>query len=104
MGEGWYEQWREQGHMPFYNYATESERPVHFGFVEDVLRYDSWQVQLDIPMLIYHGKNDETVDYQQSVRFAESRDSVRLHLLDSDHQLLDKTEEILQGISTFLGV
>ena len=104
MGDNWYEQWREQGGMPFFNYATNSKRPVHFGFVDDILGYDSWQATIDIPLLIYHGKGDETVDYRQSVRFADGRDNVTLNLLDSDHQLLDKTDEILQGMMTFFGL
>lgn len=104
MGEGWCQKWRDAGKMSFFNYARNAEADVHFGFVEDVLQYDSWRAIVDIPILIYHGKNDETVDYEQSIRFAKNHDHVTLNLLDSDHQLLDKTEEILQGIMDFFGL
>ena len=54
------------------NYAKGGERPVHYGLVEDVYQYNSYGVQIDIPILIYHGGNDASVDVNQSVRFAES--------------------------------
>jgi len=104
MGVGWLEKWRAAGAWSFFNYALDGERPVHFGLVEDIQQYDSYSVAVDIPMLIYHGKNDESVNYEQSVRFAENRATVTLHLLDSDHQLLDKTTDILSGMLDFLAL
>lgn len=103
MGEGWQERWQTAGSWNFYNYAIQGESPVHYGLVEDMQQYHSYAVDLDLPTLIYHGKNDDVVDYQQSVKFAEKRPNVDLRLLDSDHQLLDKTEEMLAGIMAFLG-
>ncbi len=103
-GEQWYQEWREAGEAPFFNFAQNKEVGVHFAFVDDVLQYDSWQAKVDIPMLIYHGQNDDVVDYHQSVRFAENNDQVTLHVLDSDHQLLDQTEHILQGMFEFFGL
>lgn len=103
-GEQWYQAWRTAGEMPFFNYAQNKEVGVHFAFVEDVLKYDSWAAQVDIPMLIYHGQRDDVVHYQQSVRFAKNNEQVTLHILDSDHQLLDQTEHILQGMLEFFGI
>ncbi len=102
MGADWQQRWREAGSMPFFNYATGGDVPVHYGLVEDIQQYDSYGVQVDIPLLIYHGKRDESVHYEQSVRFAQGRDNVTLHLLESDHQLLDKTDEIQRGMLEFI--
>ncbi|MCA9914481.1 MAG: alpha/beta fold hydrolase [Anaerolineae bacterium] len=102
MGADWEDQWRDAGSMPFFNYATGGEVPVHYGLVADIKQYDSYAVQVDIPTLIYHGKKDQSVPYDQSTRFAEGRQHVTLHLLDSDHQLLDQTEEIFKGILAFI--
>lgn len=96
--------WRKQGSYPFFNYAHNKERPVHYGLIEDVAGYDSYTTTVTIPTLIYHGKNDESVDVEQSERYAKSRDHVTLHILDSDHQLLDVTDHILDGIKAFVGI
>jgi len=96
--------WREQGHYPFFNYAHDKEMPVHYGLIEDIRQYDSYATTVNIPTLIYHGKHDASVDYHQSVRYADPRDNVTLHILDSDHQLLDQTDVILDGIKAFVGI
>lgn len=97
-------QWSEQGSFPFFNYAAGGEKAVHYGFVEDVMQYDSFGVTVDIPILIYHGKHDESVDYLYSVQFAANRELVTCEILDSDHQLLDKTTDMQAGMMQFLGV
>ncbi len=95
------DQWRQQGFWLFYNYAQGKPLPVHFGLVEDIAQYDSYTVALAKPILIYHGRNDASVPYEYSVRFAEGRPYVTLELLDSDHELLDQTDIILDGILRF---
>jgi pimeloyl-ACP methyl ester carboxylesterase len=96
--------WREKGYVMWYHFGFGEERPLHYGLVEDVRKYDSYAVKIEKPILIYHGTHDESVDHQESVRFAQGRPNVDLRLLDSDHQLLDKTEDMLTGIVEFLGL
>jgi uncharacterized protein len=98
------ESWRRDGHIMWFHHSYGEERPLHYGLVEDIKQYDSYAVKIDKPILIYHGTHDESVDYQQSVRFAQERANVDLQLLDSDHQLLDKTDYMLAGIVKFLGL
>lgn len=86
--------WRESGWLTVFHYGENAERRVHYGLLEDMLTYDSFAVQLQQPILIYHGVHDESVDYRQSVRFAQSRPNVALRLVESDHQLLDQIETI----------
>jgi len=93
--------WKAAGSLPFFNYATQSVRPVHYGLVEDIQQYDSNSVNLDLPIMIFHGRNDESVDHQQSVRYAKGRANVDLHLVESDHSLIDQTERIGQAIIDF---
>lgn len=98
------EKWRRQGYWLFYNYAQEKLLPVHFGLVEDIAQYNSYTTTVEIPILIYHGRHDASVPYEKSVRFAQGRPNVTLELLDSDHELLDQTDTILQGILRFMGL
>lgn len=97
----WVTDWKQEGTFPFFHFGLDKEVPVHYGLVEDARRYNSQTVNLDIPALIYHGLNDETVPYITSVEFAETRDNVALHLLDSEHTLVDKIDDIWAGLIEF---
>jgi pimeloyl-ACP methyl ester carboxylesterase len=103
-GADWLEKWQSAGSVLVYHYAYQKERPLHFGQAEDILEYDSYRVRVDIPILIFHGKHDQSVDYRQSIRFAEKYPNVTLHLLDSDHQLLDQTVFMRDEMTHFLGI
>lgn len=104
LGDEGLARWRESGWLDVSHYGSETTRRVHYGLVEDIQGYDSYAVQVDVPVLIFHGTNDASVDYRQSVRFAESRPNVDLRLLNSDHQLLDQTDIIFEAMVAFFGV
>jgi uncharacterized protein len=101
LGPGWLARWQEQGQLPIFHYGTGTVRPLDVGFVEDLLRYRSDQVRFPQPLLIYHGTQDESVDYEQSVRFAAGRPGVDLRLLAADHSLLAEIDGIAQGLLAF---
>jgi uncharacterized protein len=102
IGEHWREQWEAKGAWPFFNYALGREVPVHYGLIKDLAHYDSYAVTLDIPVLIYHGTEDTVVHPDQSHRFIELyTTNVTLHWVDSDHELLNATQQILEGMSAF---
>jgi uncharacterized protein len=100
----WREQWQKDGTFSFFQPASGQKEGVHYGMLQDIERYNSWIVPLKVPLLIYHGRNDTVVPYDQSLKFADNKPNVSLYLLMSDHQLLDKTDEILTGIVSFLGL
>jgi alpha-beta hydrolase superfamily lysophospholipase len=105
IGEHWREKWEAQGTWPFYNYAQGREVPVHYGLIKDLAHYDSYAVTVDIPILIYHGTEDTVVHPDQSHRFVEIYTSnVTLHWVDSDHELLNATQQILEGMSAFFDI
>ena len=101
LGEAGIQAWRETGSHPFFNYAVGSERGVHYGLFENLQQYDSYSLRLDLPILIFHGRRDESVDVQQSIRFAEARPNVDLRVVDSDHQLLDQTDAMWMALLMF---
>lgn len=104
LGEEGLAQWKETGWREVYHYGYKEQRRIHYGLHEDTLAYDAYRVSVDLPILIYHGTRDDVVDYHQSVRFAENRPNVELHLLDSDHELLDQVDPIWEGAAAFFGV
>jgi pimeloyl-ACP methyl ester carboxylesterase len=101
MGEDWRERWEAQGSWPFFNYAQGGEAAVHYGLVKDIAHYDSYAVTIEIPVLIYHGTEDTVVHPDQSHRFVELYPQVTLHWVDSDHELLSASEQILEGMFAF---
>lgn len=104
LGERGLDTWRSSGYLTVHHHTYNETRRVHYGLYEDITRYDSFSVTLDTPMLIVHGVHDESVDHQQSVRFAEDRPNVDLKLVDSDHKLLDQTDVMWDWMQTFFGV
>ena len=102
LGDDQLAQWRDSGQRMVYHFATQTERPLHYGIVNDIRLYDSYAATVNVPTLIFHGKHDESVDYTQSVRFAENRANVDLRLLDSDHALTDAVDTIWRGMLAFL--
>jgi hypothetical protein len=104
IGEDGIAAWREHDSLQVYNYAQGGETAIDYGFLEDVMRYDTYGAHIDIPVLCYHGINDDTVPPTQSERFAASRPNVDLRLLESDHELLDQTDVIWTGTTSFLAL
>lgn len=101
LGQKTMQKWREIGELPVYHYAYQQKRPLSYGLIEDLAQYDDALLEIDIPVLVFHGQYDESVDVQQSVRFAENRDNVTLHALNSDHKMLDQLNTIWAGIQEF---
>ncbi len=93
--------WRESDAHEFFNYAAGGLRPVHYGLYEDLQGYNAYEIALSQPILIFHGRRDESVDVEQSVRFAATRPNVDLRVVDSDHQLLDQTDLMWAAAQTF---
>lgn len=96
--------WQETGSLEVYHYGYEQLRRLHYGFFEDLQRYDDQRLSLDAPTLVIHGRQDESVDYQVSVRFVERQPDATLHLMDTDHHMIEQMPAILQLMSTFFGL
>ncbi len=107
IGEAGLVHWRESGWLPVFNYAQNAMSRVHYGFYEDVIRYDSYGItRVTQPILLIHGRNDDIVPVEQSIKFAANRPNVDLRLVDDDHELLNpNVMSIMWGwIAEFLGL
>jgi len=56
----------------------------------------------DCPVTIVHGRHDEIIPWQNSVRYADNNNS-RVVLLNSDHRLIDALPEVVMQFELFLG-
>jgi pimeloyl-ACP methyl ester carboxylesterase len=89
------ETWRARGELSVYHYGYQKDVPLRYDLVQDLASYESYSARTyDVPILIYHGRQDEVVNYRQSLRFAGGREHVQVRLVESDHLLHDQLETI----------
>ncbi len=104
LGDEGLARWREAGTLPVFHYGEGRTRNVHFSLYEDALQYDPFASYLDFPVLVFHGRRDDTVDPAAVEAFARSRPNVMLRMLDDDHQLTASLDEIWTETAAFLGL
>ena len=95
------ETWRRNGYLDVYHYGQKRNCKLSYGLVEDALQYEDYP-DFRQPALIFHGTHDTVVPAQLSSDFAASHPNARLHLLDSDHELLNGLDAIWQASGPFL--
>jgi uncharacterized protein len=98
------DEWRRNGRREVFHYGYGRPMDVGFALYEDARRYDSRRVDLDVPVLLFQGRNDVVVPPSTAVEFAGRRPNVRLRLLDDDHQLQAHLPEMWQESADFLGL
>jgi uncharacterized protein len=104
LGESGIADWQRSGWLSVFNYQLGYETKVHYELLEDIKRYDSFTVKITIPTLIFHGRQDDSVDSHQSIRFAEGKPNVILHLVQADHELLDQMDVMWAEASEFFNL
>lgn len=95
------QQWKTEGFLPVYHYGAEKMLPISYAFAEDAAQYRESEIRRPVPTLIIHGTQDEVIPVQSSIEFAKERPWVTLIELESDHGLLDRSEEIWHAICEF---
>jgi pimeloyl-ACP methyl ester carboxylesterase len=104
VGPGGVERWRHTGAVEVYHYAQDRPVRLEFGFYEDAARYHPSARQLSLPMLIFQGRQDESVSPHIVERFAQRQSAATLHMLDDTHQLKNSLDFIWQETERFLGL
>jgi alpha/beta superfamily hydrolase len=93
--------------LPVFHSRFNQDLPLAYDFVEDLARNpppNFFQSPPPCPTLIFHGAYDEVVPLAWSQEFAQGRANVTLRVVDSDHQLLTRLDEIWSDIRTFLHI
>ncbi|MGI8988593.1 MAG: YqiA/YcfP family alpha/beta fold hydrolase [Bryobacteraceae bacterium] len=101
LGEQRSREWERTGWLNVYHFGDGRERKLSLALCEDGRQYEEYP---DFPQsaLIFHGRSDAVVPFENSVRLARGRANVKLEPLDSDHELLDVLPEIWSLSGTFL--
>jgi pimeloyl-ACP methyl ester carboxylesterase len=102
VGPGGIERWRKAGSIDILHYAADAPKPLRFSFYEDAMRYAPASRRLTIPLQIFQGRRDDSVDPASVARFAAAQPDAQLHLLDDGHQLANSLDLIWRRISESL--
>ena len=99
VGPGGIERWHRNGAIDVFHYADDRLRRLNVSFYEDAIRYQPASARLPLPILIFQGRHDRSVDPASVERFARAQSGATLHLLDDEHQLKESLEFIWQEIA-----
>lgn len=98
---GFAPRWKEKTSLEVFHYGTGTMRRVHYGLVEDAMRYPPVP-EFTQPALIFHGTRDDVVPVENSRNFCATRSNARLVELDSGHELTDVLDRIVTEALPFL--
>jgi pimeloyl-ACP methyl ester carboxylesterase len=96
------DEWERAGSLEVFHYGYNESRRVNYRLFEDCEQYDPFTTPLDIPILIFQGRRDESVSPDMVERFAAGRPNVELHMLDDDHQLISSLPYVWEHSRRFL--
>ena len=101
VGPAALERWRGSGSLEVFNYAEGRQVPLGYQLIEDAAQYEDYP-DVGQPALIFHGEKDAAVPVEYSQEFAKQHAQVRLHVLNSDHELLNVLDDMWMETSAFL--
>jgi pimeloyl-ACP methyl ester carboxylesterase len=104
VGPGGVEGWRSTGTVEVFHYATDRPDRLEFGFYEDAEQYHPASRRLTLPMLIFQGRQDQSVSPQIVERFSQHQAAATLHMLDDTHQLKNSLDFIWRETARFLSL
>lgn len=94
--------WQQDGIREFYHYGLKRNVNLQFQFFVDAQKYSEENLTRSLPMLIFHGIDDDVVPASLSKEFAKRRSQVTLKLLNDDHALGKDLDSIWQDTKQFL--
>jgi len=101
LGPSKMEEWRQRGTLQVYHYGEKREAALGYQLITDAEQYEDYP-EFQQPVLIFHGKHDSVVPAEFSVEFSRRHPRTELHLLESDHQLLNVLDDIWMESDPFL--
>lgn len=98
------EDWQRAGHLNVFHYGYGRMMPIHYELYADARRFDALHADLQMPVLVFQGRRDATVNPLTVESWAHSRSNVELHMLDDDHQLGASLGYIWDRLASFLNL
>lgn len=104
LGEENIAKWQQDGSREFYHYGLKRNVNLQFQFFVDAQNYSEEKLTRSLPILIFHGLQDEVVPASLSEEFMKRRSQVTLKLLSDDHALGNDLDNIWQDTKQFLAI
>jgi pimeloyl-ACP methyl ester carboxylesterase len=101
LGQSTMEEWQRSGVLKVFHYGQGRTVELGYQLIEDGRRYEDYP-QVQQPTLIFHGKSDTVVPSDLSVEFARRHPQAQLHLMKSDHELLNVLDDMWMETERFL--
>jgi uncharacterized protein len=101
LGQATMEEWQRSGVLKVFHYGEGRTVELGYQLIEDGRQYEDYP-QIRQPTLIFQGKNDTVVPADLSVQFAARHPQVQLHLMESDHELLNVLDDMWMETEHFL--
>jgi uncharacterized protein len=101
LGASRLQQWRAQGDLMVYHAAWAKEILLSYEFIEDLRAYPDTGLRHELPTLICHGRNDETILHADVAHFCVSRPWIDLRVYADDHSLTASLLEIWPVVQNF---
>lgn len=97
-------QWKKNGFIEVKHHQWNQTLPLSFDLYNDAKQYENFPLNRVLPVLIFHGINDETVPYIVSINYLKQNPKSQLILLNSDHTLQDQLLLMWQYTKLFLNL
>lgn len=104
LGDRGLDEWRATNTLNVFHYGYGRLVPVHYELFADAQRYHPLDARVDVPIQVFQGRKDESVDPGMVERWAAARPNVELHMLEDDHQLHASLPSIWIETARFLGL
>jgi pimeloyl-ACP methyl ester carboxylesterase len=101
LGDTTMEEWQRSGVLKVFHYSQGRTVELGYQLIEDGRQYEDYP-QVQQPALIFHGKNDTVVPADLSIQFASRHPQVQLHVMESDHELLNVLDDMWMETERFL--
>jgi pimeloyl-ACP methyl ester carboxylesterase len=95
-------EWKRAGRLNVFHFGYGRVIPVRYELYEDARRYDAMSITLQMPILVFQGRQDTSVDPATVEAWSQRRPNVELHMLDDDHQLTASLVYIWDRLAEFL--
>ena len=103
LGSDGLSEWQQTGSMDVFHHGLNENAQLNYNFIVDAETYATDGLEVKVPTIVFHGKNDETVPVEESVEFEKQNpQTVQLEILDDDHQLIKSLEHIWIKTELFL--
>jgi len=101
LGEEKMDEWKRTGALQVFHYGEGREVALGYQLIEDAREFEDYP-RFEQPVLIFHGKHDTVVPPGYSVTFSQGHPQTTLHLMNSDHQLLNVLDDVWMETEKFL--